>query len=275
MGVVERSTVIVYDLSTQPLSIGDFITYMEMGELLGDRDLAYLYNPDNPTLGDPALSHINRHNFQEHFRPFMSLCDKVFTSEPAYDWPPPSLRKEYVFYHVYNNIFRKGVKPIRFKSADWAEKFMAEHKVKFCVQLRNNRHPQNARRNSNYAAWKQFFKRTNRRFLLIGETDDECRMDNTIIAKDYGTTIEQDLALAQAADVFMGPPSGPSGAVIFNDKPYRLFNMTLSPQRCSAYKIDSGRDGRGGFVWRKKNQDTLTGPENVEIIEMEFAQCLA
>ncbi len=263
---------ILYDLRYQPLSIGDFINYMEIGELLADADLAYYYNPEKPTAGDPGLSHISRDNFHEFFEPFRCLTDKILVDEPDEYWPPPHLRGRYLFYHIYNEMFLDGVKPLKFKSVGWAADFLKEHDAKYCVQLRKNPFPNNCGRNSDYDVWYDFLRNRGERFVLIGETEPRFRMDNTVIAKDYSTTVEQDLAIAAACDVYMGPPSGPSGAVIFNDKPYRLFNMVLNPARCMTYKVD-GR--RGKFAWAKDEQGCTLGAPSAEFIADEFERMTA
>lgn len=252
-----------YDLRYLPLAIGDFVDFMQVGLLRGDPDIGIFYDKNNPSAGDPRLTNIN-------IAPFLSLTDKVICEHQDYDWPTPDLMGRYLFYHIYNNIFVDGVKPLRFKSASWAEHFMKEHGIKYCVQLRKSKHTFSANRDSIYGVWMEFFRRSKEKFLLIGETDDSCRLENTIIAKDFKTSIEQDLALAAASDVFMGTSSGMSGAVLFNDKPYKIFKSTLNPSRCHIYTIYRGV---GKFAWAKENQDYIVGPETVDRIETEFAKC--
>jgi len=113
-----------YDLRYLPLAIGDFTDYMEVGVLRGDPDIAFYFDPENPAAGEPRLRHVTRKNFADVIKPFMSLTDKLFCDRFDYDWPTANLRGNYLFYHIYNKIFSQGVKPLRFKSADWAEQFM-------------------------------------------------------------------------------------------------------------------------------------------------------
>ncbi len=259
-----------YDLRYLPLAIGDFTDFMQVGLLYGDPDIAFFYDPKNPTGGEPRLSHINIRNFHSVIEDYKCLADKVIPNT-NYDWPTPDLRGKYLFYEIYNNIFVDGVKPLRFKSAEWAESFMKEHSVRYCVQLRKSKNVHSSNRDTDYGVWLEFFRRSKEKFLLLGETDATCRLENTIIAKDFKTSIEQDLALAAAADVFMGTPSGMAGAVLFNDKPYKIFRPNLNPARCQVYTVYRGI---GRWAWAKDNQDYLVGPETVERIEREFAKCV-
>lgn len=259
---------ICYDLRYQPLSIGDFVDYMEWSHILGE-ELCYSYDPENPTIGDPGLRHINKWNFAQYFEPFKSLCDVVYTHKIKYQYPTVDNRF-YQFYNLYNNVFSQGVKPLPFKSDAWAKAFLLEHGVKYCIQIRVNPHANNNKRNTPVPIWRSFVKKRPERFLMLGECAG-FRGHNTVIAKDFGTTIEQDLALAAACDVYLGPPSGPAGAVIFNDKPYRIFNATVKAPRCSAV-VEDGCNAR--WKWAKHNQVMTRGIEDLYLIEREFEACL-
>lgn len=261
---------IVYDLRTQPMAIGEFLSFMEVGVLRDDPDIAFSYDPLDPLRGDPALRHyVKPHAFQAHFKPFLSLTDKVLLYPGQYDWPPLEISTRPMFRHIYSEIFTQGVKPLTMKSRAWADAFMREHDVRYCVHLRHNPYHNNSSRNSPRDVWLDFFNQRKERFVLIGETD--FRLKNTILAKDYGTTLEQDLALVEAADVFMGPPSGPSSMAVFNKKPYRIFNMTLPDGYIKSYTVT---DNVGRFTFATDNQTCLRGRETVAIINREFDQCL-
>jgi hypothetical protein len=65
---------------------------------------------------------------------------------------------------------------------------------------------------------------------------------NVLIAKDYHTSIEQDLALINAAAIHMGASSGPGMMALFSAKPYLLLNAPLKPL------VDAGFIQNGNFA---------------------------
>lgn len=262
---------IVYDLRTQPLSIGDFLNYMEVGEIIGDRDLAFSYDPANPVIRSPAFAHINAGNFMQHFAPYLSFTDKVFTKRAYGEWPPARHRNEYVHYYIHNEVLKNGIKPLTMKSLPWAQEFLKAHDAKYVIQVRNNSRTTN--RNSNWMAWVQFLRRRKENFVLIGspaEARDELRLPNVIVAKDHKTTMEQDMALVEAADVFMGASSGPATVAIFNHKPYRVFNTNVSHGWVDGYVMEGVR---GRFRFAVGNQVMIKGAESADLIEKEFEEC--
>ena len=263
---------IVYDLRTQPMAVGEFLSVMEMGAILGDDDIAFSYDPRDPTRGDPKLDHVTKDNFQRYFKPFLSLTHgKVVIDAGDYDWPTPEIRDKPLFHHLYNEVFTKQTKPLSFRSRAWADAFLLEHEAPYIIHLRLNPFFNNARRNSDYQTWLSFLKKRKERFVLIGEVMPEFRLDNTVIAKDYKTTTEQEMALVEAADVFLGPPSGPSSVAVFNRKPYRIFNATLRNDEVKSYRINNGI---GRFQWATWNQKCMLGKASVDQIEREFNKCL-
>ena len=262
---------IVYDLRTQPLSIGDFLNYMEVGEVIGDKDIAFSYDPASPVIRSPAFSHINAGNFMHHFAPFLSFTDKVFTKKAYGSWPPAHYRNQYVHYYIHNEVLKNGIKPLTMKSLPWAKKFLQEHSAKYVIQVRNNFLTTN--RNSNWMAWLNFLRRRKENFVLIGtlgEIREELRLPNVIVAKDHNTTMEQDMALVEAADVFMGASSGPATIAIFNNKPYRVFNTNVSAGWVDGYVMENGR---GHFRFSVENQVMIKGHESADLIEKEFEEC--
>ncbi len=125
----------------------------------------------------------------------------------------------------------------RQNSLNWAHSFYKKNifpKFPIVVHLRNN--PNYAiKRNAKLDEWIKFFKKAknkfkNVKFILVGakeEIDDRIRrLSNVLIAKDYGTTAEQDLILVATSLMVMGTASGPTAAILFSKKPYIIFNFT-------------------------------------------------
>lgn len=267
-----RRLLMVYDLSSQPLSIGDILVFQEASlalrlDLGADRvDFALVYDPDSPVVPHPAFAGINSENFlfnlasvlpvvqvnphlgsvflfdcHQHFERF--VLDNV---DHYHVWPTlcDYASREYLYYHVFNELLfehhrRHGVlprlasrKPVR----EWADAFLAAHAspaVPVTVQLRRN--PANPARDSDFDAWLSFLRgcmgNYPAKFILIGghaETDPRFReLANVLIAKDYRTTLEQDLALVEASAIHFGAGSGPGTMAVFSSKPYCLFNTDI------------------------------------------------
>ena len=116
----------------------------------------------------------------------------------------------------------------------WARQFIAE-KVRpqfpVVVHLRNS--SINLHRNAKISCWLDLFQYCQTRyeitFIVIGnndEIDPQIRqLQNILVAKDYGTTLEQDLALIQTGILYMGSTSGPATMAIFNDVPYLIYGF--------------------------------------------------
>ena len=153
--------------------------------------------------------------------------------------------KEYVARHSaygdnfdsIQDFFRKnGFIPYldyRSSTLEWAYTFYRKHirpDFPVVVHLRNNPFS-GAPRNARLDAWLEFFKscegRFDVKFVLIGaagEIDERFRhLPNTLIAKDYHSTVEQDLVLAYSGLIYLGSSSGPSAAAIFSQTPYVIF----------------------------------------------------
>jgi hypothetical protein len=118
----------------------------------------------------------------------------------------------------------------------WALCFLAEHvrpRFPVSLQLRNNTlFPE---RNSKLDEWLEFVSYCESHFpvtfVLVGdreEIDPRFRdRPNVLVAKDYGTTVEEDLALIQASMLHMGSVSGPTMFAIFRDAPYLIYRFRV------------------------------------------------
>lgn len=155
---------------------------------------------------------------------------------------------------------------------EWAKSFIEKNVqsgIPVAVHLRNNQNSARAR-NSSIGDWIAFFEycmgKFSAKFIVIcswEEIDDRLRKcPNVIIAKDYHTNIEQDLALIQVSALFMGGPSGPSTIAVFNSKPYVIVNF-----RTANETLIKGSK----FIFANENQRVIWEPENFEILVREFS----
>lgn len=232
-------------------------------------DMGMVYNPERPVVPDPAFREVDPESFLFHLSSVLPAAQVnpnlgsllLFDSHRRLEayiadnaefylvWP--SLRqyasREYLIYHCFNELFynhfeRHGSLPnlqSRPAAMRWAQQFVATHvntAVAVTVQLRRN--PANPARNSGTEAWLAFFRqcmgRYNARFIVIcgrAEVDDKLRhLPNVVVAKDYGTTLEQDLALLETGAFHMGASSGPSAMLQFSSKPYCIFNWDMNKE---------------------------------------------
>jgi hypothetical protein len=166
---------------------------------------------------------------------------------------------------------------------DWAEDFYRRNvcpKVPVTVNLRNNK-GWHLHRNSTIDCWIEFFQHCESRypakFVVIcarAEIDDRLRdCSNVILAKDYHTGVEQDMALIHTSAMHMGAGSGPATMAWFNNKPYLMVNTT--------YKIGEFFE-RPGMIRQEERdiqrfwfagplQRVANGTETAELLIREFA----
>jgi hypothetical protein len=269
-------------------------------------DLAFVYDPASPVVPDPAFSQIDPENFLWHLPTVLQAAQVnphlgslfLFDSRRRleefasgnlhiYDvWPPlpQYASREYLYYRVFNEIlfdyFQKEKTLPRLESRaparTWAKAFLERYvgsDVAVTVQLRKN--PANPARDSDYGSWISFFESCRGRypvkFLIIcaqQEVDPGLRQcSNIVIAKDHCTSVEQDLALIDAAAMHMGASSGPSMIAIFSGKPYCLFNTDLL---VDWYKGSVREGNRVTLFLGNSTQSLLFGPENRDLIAFEF-----
>lgn len=253
---------------------------------LGQVDLALVYDPANPVVPDPAFSTIRSDNFLWHLTTVLQAAavnahlGSVFLFDShanlerfisrhldMYEiWP--SLKqyanREYLYYHIFNEVLydhfqQFGSLPSlssRSPARAWADKFIDEHvspHVAVTVQLRRSQ--TNPARNSDYETWRSFLRtcrdRYPVRFVIIGahhEMDTSFReFPNVLFAKDYCTTVEQDLAIIEVASMHLGASSGPGVMAIFSKKPYCFFNTGMHLDRYKGL-IQDGKASRMFFA---------------------------
>lgn len=158
---------------------------------------------------------------------------------------------------------------------EWAYSFYEKHvrpEFPVVVHLRNN--PlSGARRNARLDAWLEFFKACEGnfdvRFILIGaaeEIDERFRhLPNVLIAKDYQTSVEQDLVLVCTSLIFLGSSSGPSDMAIYTKTPYIVFGYVPANERLSYRGSPDFATDMQRFVWE---------PETADILMEEFSSLL-
>lgn len=273
---------------------------------LGAIDFALVYDPAKPVVPDPAFSQIDPKSFLFHLSSFLPAAQVnphlgsifLFNSHRHLEmhiadnatryhvWP--SLAQyafhEYLYYYCFNELFydyfrTHGALPnlaSRPAAATWAAEFIRKHvhpAAAVTVQLRNN--PVNPTRNSNYDSWIAFFRHCADRypvkFILIcarSEVDPRLKeLRNLVIAKDFGTSVEQDLALIEAAHVHMGASSGPAIMALFSSKPYCIFNTDIKPTLVKGFTHE-GRRIR--FFFSAPLQNWIAGEETPELLTAEF-----
>jgi hypothetical protein len=309
----KRRLLAIYDLSTQPFSIGDVLVIQEGSLVLREKyhlnlvDFALVYDPQYPSSSDPSFNSINESNalyhlasilpvaqvnqhlgslfvFNSHLHLQRFICDN---KDLYHVWPEAQQFRErdYLYYHVYNdllyNYYREHQTIPRLSCRsfliDWAQTFYHERvypAVPVTVQVRNNKVISTVR-NLHLDSWLDFFSHCEDRypvkFIVIcarSEVDDRLRQRrNIIIAKDYGTTIEQDLALIHTAAIHMGASSGPASMAIFNTKPYLIVNTDLVPH---LYRDIIQEDGFLRLHFSSPLQRFTVGRETTGLLITEF-----
>lgn len=158
----------------------------------------------------------------------------------------------------------------------WALDFYHQHcepSPMVVTGLRNNPY-YGPDRNAQLDEWLKFFRhcvdRYPVKFVMIGapwEIDPRFReLPNLLIAKDYGTTVEQDFVLANCGLAYLGLPSGPFGMALFSETPYRVFNWHSD--------FETVHEGEQ-FQICSANQVVHWGPETYDQIAGSFDQLYA
>jgi hypothetical protein len=273
---------------------------------LGKIDFAAVYEPAKPVVADPAFSWIDPDSFLFHLSSFLPAAQVnphlgslfLFDSHRQLEsyiadnisdyhvWPtlPRYALREYLYYYCFNELFysyyqQHGALPSlasRPAALAWAKHFIKEHApsaTPVTVQLRHNK--VNPARNSNYDAWMAFFEHCADRypvkFIVIcahSEVDPRLRqMKNVMVAKDYCTSVEQDLALIEAARIHMGVSSGPAAMVLFSGKPYCIFNWEANLSSIKGFVQDGHRYR---YYFSTPYQNCIFGTETPDLLIAEF-----
>ncbi len=307
-----RRLLLIYDLSSQPFSVGDILVFqvaalaLRLDHGLDKVDVCVVYDPQKPVVSDPAFAAITRESFLVHlatilpaaavnphlgslflFDSHRQLEAHIADNAGAYFvWPSLAqyASREYLFYHCYNELLpafhaQHGFLPTlrsRPAAATWAKRFLEQHAgtaVPVTIQLRRN--PANPARDSNMDAWLGLFRtcadRYAAKFIVVcarSEVDPALRgLPNVTLAKDYCTTLEEDLALIEAGGLHMGASSGPGTMAEFSSKPFCLFNCGLRIDSVRGFVQESHRHR---FWFSTRWQSWIFGPETEELLLAEF-----
>ena len=311
-GTNEHRILMIYDLSSQPFSVGDILFYQEASLVLRERlsasmvDFALVYDPKNPAL--PFFTSIKEKNATYHlssilplgqvnqyhgslflFNSYLHLQRLIASCADLYHAWPPSWQtdRKYQYYTIINDLLYNYYKEhgaIPHLSCcqsiiDWARAFYREHispLAPVTVQVRNNK-MLHTHRNSRLECWLEFFRHCEERYPVkfvvvcsLAEVDDRLRQcPNAIIAKDYHTGIEHDLALIQTAAIHTGASSGPGVIALFNTKPYLFVNTDMAPH---LYRGIVKEDGFLRHYFAGPLQRFSVGSETTELLIAEFAR---
>lgn len=271
-----------------------------------DVDFAFVYDPTHPAPPDPVLSSITEDNCIFHLASILPVAQVnpylgslfLFNSHAHIErfvadnteryqvWPSAGayISREYLYYRIFNELladyYRKNNAIPSLQSRpnmlSWALRFLHEHvfpAIPVTVQLRRN--SINPDRNSNYDIWLEFFASCNKLYpakfiVLCGESEMDERFKNcpnVLVAKDFRTHIEQDLALINSAAIHMGASSGPGTMALFSSKPYLLINSSLKSLVNTGF-IQKGNFTRAFFA-SSVQQITVTA-ETSDMLNDEF-----
>lgn len=191
----DRRLLVIYDLLSQPLSIGDILTVQEAALVLRDNegidlvDFALVYDLKHPVVASAHKS-ITENNFIYHLSSVLPAIQVnqhlgsyfVFNSHQQlqrfiadntdlyYIWPPgwQFATREYLIYSIFNNLlfnYYKRNKTIPHLSChplfiEWARGFYRQHVLPYApisVQIRNN-NIFGQHRNTKIEEWLKFFQ---------------------------------------------------------------------------------------------------------------------
>lgn len=196
----------VYDTSTQPFSVGDFIVLQEASLVVCEAhglsrvDVAILYDPSNPGSSNPVFtSHVTHENVFYHLATLLPVAQVnpklasllLFDSRRHFEsyatdnvdryviWPSgwQIATRESVTLAAFRNLFddrKTGRRALPHLSCRphlkrWAEAFYAAHaggRVPVTVNLRNNP-GWHQERNSRFDAWLAFFSHCDGRYPAV------------------------------------------------------------------------------------------------------------
>lgn len=314
----KKRILVLYDLSTQPFSIGDILIMQEAALILKEEfgaelvDFALLYDfssslnsdiafkdiaPENAINNlisllpvaqvNPYIGSIFAFNHRKQLEKFISDNIKTY-----YVWPSGwafEIRREYLYYRIFDEIIypfykRNGRIPVlsaRKPLEKWASNFFNKYckdSIPVTVNLRNNPKFQTSR-NLTIEHWIEFFSKCeniyNTKFIIIcaqSEIDERLRnCRNVLIAKDFSTNIEQDLALIQCSAIHLGVPSGPATVAFFSEKPYIIFKGELHKQFFKhSDMVSLSSDGVQKFCFAGDSQLFIGGVESSSKMLTEF-----
>jgi hypothetical protein len=262
-------------------------------------DLIFLWDKNNPTNGAGGL---NVSNFYNHFSELLQLAFVNVHLGAVFVMDSPDMLSSYIAdnhkrYHIfppykdsdgnkitghdqlfiYASLFYSKHGYVPYLSCQpstlmWARKFLFDNVhplLPVTVQLRNTSTV--PERNAELDCWIEFFTHCLNKypvkFIMIGRGDEIDprfrKLSNVLVAKDYCTTLEQDLALMQAAFMYMGTDSGPGVMALFSDRPYAYYRYYLLEKNGSIPSDYS-------LPWATELQKIVWGPETTDRLISDF-----
>lgn len=179
------------------------------------------------------------------------------------------------FYKTYNYIpFLK----VGDKALSWAKNFyksnIPEDKVAIALTLRGAL--DGSPRNANKEAWLKFINECSKSFsevffVVLGSREEvfeelrKCK--NVLLSKDFGFSIQEDLALIRSSLMYMGTESGINNIARLSDLPYLIFQCP-SREPAHRYGLDKGKN----FIFANAKQKTFSIeiPATTDFIFQEF-----
>jgi hypothetical protein len=169
----------------------------------------------------------------------------------------------------------------------WALSFIHQNiypKVPITINIRNN--PMwDGRRNSRIPEWVNFFRYTekaypNAMFIVIcatKEIPEDCRsLSNVIIAKDFSTELDQELALIELSAAHLGTNSGPAAMAYFNKNPYFIFSLPIDGIEHDSFSrydmLVHLKDNIFKFWFASDSQKFSSHPEDMEALISAFEE---
>lgn len=276
--------------------VANFISFIHNIPEIKFTLLADKSNPARQSFIDLGL---NENNYLDHITkllPVFLISEKVSSLhlenngqdvlEAIYEdnfvvWPPTPLFDSMIDLNVLSFklldlLYKKHNKIPEFKLrsslSDWAIDFIKQHSnnlIPIAVQIRNTQN-YNISRNSSINVWLELFRHCENKvpvtFFVIcsaSEVDDRLRtLDNVVVAKDYTTSVDQDLALVKESSAFMGVSSGPGTLAFFSYKPYSIVNLHIME---GMMPLLNKHNWGYSFHYSQRNQRLI---ENVETFDL-------
>ena len=312
-----KRILVVFDVSSQPFNIGDFILIQQVSLILSKKystqytDIAIVHDVISKPLSK-EFSSITKENIYYHLASIIPIAQInqnlgsvfIFNSHFQFEnylsvnfenyitWPSimQYATSDYLYYYALNKIIYKYYQtnhqiPL-LKCRDflksWAESFYAENlnsEIPVTINLRKNL-LFGTERNSDMDAWYEFFKSCignyDVKFIIIGSNQEiDKRMGllkNVLIAKDFNTGIEQDLALISLSEFHMGASSGPISMAWFTGKPYLMFSWDANIENYDGLKKHD--DDYYSFGFASPLQKMTKNKETPEILKKGFEDIL-
>ena len=178
----------------------------------------------------------------------------------------------YKFYEDYGYIPHLSCSPSILSWTRILIDKIVDNNIPVVVQLRNAKNTLG--RNAKINCWFDFFVNCENKydvtFIMIGnknQLDDRFRkLTNVVFSKDYGTTVEQDLALIQSCCLFVGTTSGPANMALFGKVPYIIYNMQLIHTKLSRGKQHPFASPLQKIIWK---------PETTKMLIDEFEMLIS